>query len=1084
MNPTQLAARLNGLGYSARHRQLLEIAREPEVEGLIDTLAMGDAHQASLALTLADHADRPHLITALLDHPAWTVRRSVVRRLARRGLPVDLERMDPATRSEWLQQIASHGQTAIADDLIDPVRSRYGDHAGALLLRACSSEVVRRILPEVEHAISIWSRLARRHPDVILDFIQTAFVEARPSLRGAVWQRFASAWSTLARLRPDPVAQLIDTHVQPDALPPIPLHALRPDHLRRLVLRESMRPTLQQQGLPVGLQRRLDSWSDDDITTLLDRLGRRQLWSITQVLQRLRLRRRGPVFEGIEARWGDVPWGDDLVALLPHDLRARVAEKKLARSEMQADLYARIRALANTSPEVAGPALGELGKAADAGERGAARAAGVTNTLRYDQSLAAHLASLAPRVRNEQDPVRHAVFQALRPAGARSWTPEALVFGAEMIADALAARDCSQATRRAIQGIGARWVRTGATLEREDLLSAGIETLRSLVERVGELQLPLLETLSPSAAHRVIDALGPHLEDANARERYTLVLKLARALGRQGHDSERLQARLEEAVFSRLPWIATQALELWLADQRHRDERVQRALDRDRSLIAHPRVFRHLHLRRQEWLDPYLSPEAATGVFMTGRTLHLPRVDGGYHRWLPRQHRAYAAALTRIAADPGHPTEVRVQVVRALARVPSTTLEHLSPWLESDDISIQEAALAATVWTAHPTEAIPVLAGHLATDRARVAMYAFQRCVRYLPTDHLARVLQVLLRDATKVTVVKEVLRLSSRFRIEGCTTLLREVLVDTSRHRDIRIAALSGLRDHLDEDPVFEACAVAAAGEPDLCRALLLAPEVLPRRHRRRWYAIVEPLFAHPDDTVRASAFATGAAWLAVCPTEIATIAARHILDLEQGRQWRTASGLLAAAAGDGLGHTQIAETIERLQAMPQANADAHRDRPASQRRDERGAQLCALPLQTRERVAPLLLEIAQRLASDPSTGPLQMHLALHAAAPDRLPETLSTQAEVIAAHPDALSAWTGLAASALARLPDGNTQALSTLQAGPWPARVLALTLLTRIAAQTSWTEGLRKQLRDLREDEDPRVRHRALRLHTHRE
>ena len=61
MNPTQLAARLNGLGYSARHRQLLEIAREPEVEGLIDTLAMGDAHQASLALTLADHADRPQV---------------------------------------------------------------------------------------------------------------------------------------------------------------------------------------------------------------------------------------------------------------------------------------------------------------------------------------------------------------------------------------------------------------------------------------------------------------------------------------------------------------------------------------------------------------------------------------------------------------------------------------------------------------------------------------------------------------------------------------------------------------------------------------------------------------------------------------------------------------------------------------------------------------------------------------------------------------------------------------------------------------------------------------------------------------
>jgi len=1081
MTLTELRTALDGLGFSARHRFLVELARDNDVRQLVEVLRIGDAHDAAIALVLADCADLPETIAKLIEHRAHGIRKGAAKRLARRGLPVDIDRLDPATRGEWLLQVSWLGQPDLADALLVDVRNRYGDRQAARILRACSDAVVRHELPELAHAFSSWNRLATRHPDPLLDHIRAAFQDALPSQIQSIWARFRTAWPTIARLRREALCSLVDDFAADTALPPVPLNALGEDRVRHLVLRESMAPIVAASGVPGEVVRRLRGWPEEEVTGLLLAVGRRNPWSIIESLKRLPPTMRGRVFDAIAPHLAKTPWSADLLPWLPHEVRTREAARLLELRDVQTNIYALTRVLVGVDPEVAGPRLVELGRAADAGERGLARVAQIANAACYRRGFAESLENLAPLLRNEQDPVRVQAVGALAKVPTPLWTAATLELAQGVIHDALEARDCSSTTRYAIQNLASRWLQMGAPRPEDPHLQAGVDTLRRLVDQVGQLHLPQLDRLPRGAEHHVIAALRPLIEAANAREQYRLVLTLCRSLKTRAHDSDFLQKLLEQAVFSDLAWVAKPALDLWLSDHRTRDVRVRKVLDKDPSMAMQPRVFKHMHFRRQEWLDPFLTPTKVSGVFTTGRTLHLPAVSGGFQRWLPRQQRAYANGLSAFINDSGQPIKSRVQVLGALARVPSVGLDTLQPWLESDDISLLEAALGATIWTAAPNEAVPILAQHLNGDRARVAMYALQRSARFLDAHALSSCLSLILRDARKVTVVKETLRLLGRFRVDGAPTLLRATLEDPACHRDIRIAALSGLRDFLDADGVFEAARTAAEGEPDLVRALFVPPESLARRHRADWFEILLPLFAHADGTVRQAAFANGTSWLPHFPEPTANAAVRCISDLSTGPEWKTAKQMLLRAARDGMVQANFLRTVRALSDSHQANAESDRDRPASQRRNALVMELCSSPAHQQPQIRALIGDIAAAVESDESAQHLALYASIYATEANDAVAVLADQAIQIADEPHRLTAWSAVVAGWMARTPDTvdeTARALATHEV--WAARLLAVTLLDQGAAGT-WTEEQRALLRQLRSDTDRRVRIRALGVYT---
>ncbi|MEZ4472183.1 MAG: hypothetical protein R3F60_15590 [bacterium] len=257
------------------------------------------------------------------------------------------------------------------------------------------------------------------------------------------------------------------------------------------------------------------------------------------------------------------------------------------------------------------------------------------------------------------------------------------------------------------------------------LFRFGLRTLERLAAQAGVIELPGFEAGLPRGAeHGIVATLLPLLRASTAREFHGNVLRLVAALGRRAWPVEVLWPLVEEALWAPRGGLAHLAAAQWLADPRTRDARVRALLARDASAIVLPRVFEHLHRRRQEDLDPYLTGRPVAGAFLTKRTVYVIPAQDGFHRWLPRQQRAFAGLLERSFAAPRASSWEKASVIKRLARLPITEVPALVGYLQDADVNVVEAALGALVHLDAPAPALPVLLDHLDGDRARVAMYA------------------------------------------------------------------------------------------------------------------------------------------------------------------------------------------------------------------------------------------------------------------------------------------------------------------------------------------------------------------------
>jgi hypothetical protein len=1038
-------------------------------------------------------------------------------------LAAEILGLAPALRRWALRELVRAGRRGLAAALFPELLARHGPREAVGLLPLLPADELRRRLPELAHAGPRWRSLVLRHPDLATDHLRGRLAAATPRERPRVWHLHGDLVRALAELRPRDLFDLLEAH--PDTIP-VPLllrldrELARADPGRLLAALEQ--PTARAHlacGLPRSLLRQIRRFSPAGRLRLA-RLVAERPDRLAELLAVVAPAAREALLDGA---CPDVDparvWPDVLLEALPRARRRREAARMLALPAVRADPDRTLALTAFLALDDARPALQRACQAADADERGRGVARLIACAGRSGP-LHAVLEHLLPRLKNEQDPVRLQALQALARAPVAAFTADDARPLTALLRHVTEARDTSHATRSAGQQLAFRLLR-GHAVATPALFDAGLDLLRLLAGQTGALVLPdLSRGLPRRTGPALVAALAPRIAAATARERPDLVLALATALGRRGHGLPALTALLEPLTTARPEHVASRAIGLLLGDPRGRDERVRALLAWDRSVIAIPQVLAHLHRRRQAWLDPFLDGAAIKGRFLSGKTVYVLPVHDGFHRWLPRQQRAFARVIVRAAGDPGHAHHARAQVIAQLARLPVTGVADFAAYLQGDEVPVIEAALGALAWIDAPAEALPVLLEHAAGDRARVAMYAVPRVARFVDAAALARTLTALVLDeGRKLTVRKEALRLLGQHRGPASVPAIAAVLARDDVHRDLRIAAGHAARSLLDDPRALGLLApLAGAGDPDLARSLLDAsPGQLPAAARRGYAALVLAVAAHPDLTARRAAIRALPDWSAGQEARVADHLADLVLDTATVDVWQDAVPALVAVAGD-LAARASAATSDLADASPGRAATSDladaspgraagdppaalvrvlaglaaddrdpdpdaRDLPARQRLLAVHAALCGLPRARRLSFGTAWAALADRLAAD-ELWPLAAGLRLAgldlAADPAADLLALAADARADLFLDELVACLSGQVADAGPALAPAGLLALADrLAVGPPPAARLALALVAAAGARAAWPADARARLAALRAHPDLRVRAAARRV-----
>lgn len=1081
-------ARLDLLDDHERQRELVTRARTLDETGrvrLAETLASGGIAHRRLALRLAQfRRDLPAMWSALRD-PSVSVRRTAASLLGRHAPDIPevlLDELDPATLGVLLRRVLGGNRSEIADGLVDGLVLRDRLREAALVLPACSPAHVRRQIERVAWPELVWRRLAKHRSEVLVEFIERRFIglSDRPEW---VWQRFAGAWRALAERWPEVVAGWIERFADPRTLPTEVMPAL-PALVRAfparvvgwLACRVDWLARVQgRQAWWTALARRLPAVDDETLAPLATACLRVAPARFAELVAEAPFPRRAALFERAAATLDTraLEWPATLLDVLPEWCRDRESARMATLRRAREDAPWLRLLLGHRSIEAARPELEIHARAAQASERAEAYAALVRATIRSRRGMAETLTWLQ-RLRNDQDPVRLAVLQAL--AGA----PAARFCGCEaeleaVVAPIFDARDTSYTTRLAAAAIARRLLVDNASTPQLPQFALGLRILSRLAGQGGVLDLPVLHRGLPRGAeHAIVKVLLPWLEAEQQRDRQAEIYRVWQSLGHRAWNVEALGELLARAVWNGPKNQASTAAELWLQDPRTRDARVQAMVQRDASALALDTVFRHAHRRRQTLLLLRFAPKVQRGRFYDGKALLLPLVTRGMERWSEATARLYLDRLRDAEAESQRHAWTRVALLRTRARVPLTEVADLLPALSSPDVNLVEAALGAMVWTDRPAPALAVLLDHLDGDRARVAMYALPRLARLLPATQVVEALATLLqRPKLKVTVQKEAVRLLGQYPTPRALALLGELWA-RPQHRDVKIAAIHAARATLPRRESWSLLRSAATDlSEDVVRALVEVPvATLPHVHRAAYLEIMASVADHESLVARAALMQALVAGWATAGIEIATAAAVRVV--ARGNPvdpWRQAIAVLATAAASELVRGALEHLVVTLRDA--AARDVVPQREADQIPWQRLGVLVDAWTQTHDpRRAPTLRACSEALLACPSTWVFGVRLAVAAA--DRDLDAVASALLRTAPTP-AMALAVGVALGAAARdsgrvwLEADALGVVDALFGGTAPERVIATRLLGEFAPRWAWHEAWVGRLHRARQDED---------------
>ena len=888
---TQLLSSLAALSSAQRMRRLALYARDhagtPHLAGVLRQLETGG--HGHLAVHMATAARDTAALTRYLAGPDTALRRFALRgvRLVPDDAVEPLLADAPTGLRRALYRTLYHGRrTALADGLLDRVRDEYGDAEAAALLPACSPGRVADHLTGLAHAVRSWRRLARRHPDAVLDLVRR---EDRDQIRRSPSWR---ALQALDPVRPQDVAgalkerDLVRTtfphahrflhgeggdHHYPVRYPPLPSGDRSVRFLRRLMRFDSASVLRVLRAMPPEMRQ-------EHIDRFRGTAGARSATAILPYLELL------PPEKAAEEARRALDWTSGFQVRSP-------------RMDPNTDLDA----VAFLPYAEAAPRLEEAASSGDSDRRARGLRRLVEATARTGDAdrLARVLTERVERTRAERDPVRRALIRALcevrpvllaqaglttsiapitsgvtgAPAGpdGSDPTPDADAPLARLLTAAVEARDCSADTRRALRDLAARILRHPRTAADEAASDWGLDVYVRLMERfgiqgLGEWRRPehappwwsrrgrrtpiaeryLDQVLPPGREHDLYRRLRPALDAAKARGSHALAVRLAWELGGR---SEHLRGLVDDHVVPAIAHDTESGTARWAAHwylaHPDRARRAHALVDADPATGRIAPVWAVLARDGAPATLERILDSAEESLRADGRVWVPPIGRSTARDWPERTRERVAARLEAIAADQGRTPDERECAIGALGNL-AGTLDRLAPLSGGPDIVIREAAMSALGRSDEPERAMELILRHADGPQSRAAGPALGRCAQRVPPSRLGPALARVLAGPAKVTLRKSAARLLEHHRPPGGVGHLARVLAVPGLHRDVRAAVAGSLMRAADHPDALRALADHAPDFADLetqTGVLQVPPRVCPPDRRRQAAAVVRAL-------------------------------------------------------------------------------------------------------------------------------------------------------------------------------------------------------------------------------------------------
>lgn len=802
----------------------------PRRLAVMSSFGSGDADIIAAALTgpslklssLAQQAAVAHFSEEQLAELAIRLptrrRKHLLQRCAQKHLTGVIERVfDRLSRQEQLALVSCAGAAFVSAKLADP------DFAEAL-------------------GPNDWGRIARRYPVIAREALTSRLSrETEPphhliaAIRLAITRMAViSASDALALLESAaaraPIASL-SYHV---------LAPLYPQRIAELLLADSAEAT---PSIPLAVLRK----THDETRLALLRLRGAGVYdyefSRLAPIARKRLYDNG-LIEAARNDAGALP--AEFVAKLPRAARIDEAQRAWDAPKYAALPVMRLPYLAFMSFDEA-LSRGRAYSSQPDGDLRAAANAAIIGSGRYEPAQLPTILDFVLAKKNEQDPVRAAMIDALAKLPPTRWTPEHLPALTGIIDAALNARDCSAQTLARAAELVMRMA--------PQHIDFSARELTRLSEKSGNAPHVDLEgRLTDAQMAPLTPHILPLIKTWLARSQSYAIFSFLRSFGKRLRAAPQLLDQLVKMTADTRRDVATSALDLLVSTHVRdiTDDLIPRLLKADPGWILTNAVSTHLNARRQDLLTEFLEPRVYSGRFSTYKTAFLPAFNSGFDRWTEKQQNRYADSLFSIARSAKRSVWELRGAVSTLADMPAadaSKIERLAA-LDNKDSFLRDVALTA-LGRLDGWRGLPVLTAALDDERARIAIYALRRTLLDMPADAALEILRC--APLKQVTVAKEVVRLAGDIEGDAARRLLSEFVLNENLHRDTRIATMRALWNYLDDDETWDVLQRAAQSDQATARSTIRIPQDrLSPPARRRLAGHLTLLLKHESSQVR----------------------------------------------------------------------------------------------------------------------------------------------------------------------------------------------------------------------------------------